>query len=121
MKIRKIVVDASYILDILFPDEKIQRLPKEKMIAPTLLEYEVVNAIKMGVVRKRIPESVGQELIKEWLGWKIEYHNIDVAAVMRLALATQLSVYDASYLWLAKEQGVGLLTWDKRLLQQTNA
>jgi len=116
MKVRKIVVDASYILDILFPDEKIQRLPKEKMIAPTLLEYEVVNAIKMGVVRKRITESVGQELIKEWLEWKIEYHNIDVAAVMRLALATHLSVYDASYLWLAKEQGVGLLTWDKRLM-----
>lgn len=117
MKSRVVVTDASYILDILFPDEKISNFPEEKIIAPTLLRYEIVNAIKMAVVRKRISQKVGLTLIKEWQGWKIEYHDVDLEEVMKLALATDLSVYDACYLWLAKEKGAELLTFDKKLVK----
>jgi len=115
MKSRAVVIDASYVLDILFPDEKMCELPKEKMIAPTLLRYEVVNAIKMANVRKRISQNVGLELIKEWQSWKIEYQDVDLAAAMKLAITTDLSVYDASYLWLAREKKAKLLTFDKKL------
>lgn len=115
MKSKAVVIDASYVLDILFPDEKMCEFPKEKIIAPTLLRYEVTNAIKMAVVRKRISQSVGLELIKEWKSWKIEYQDVDQTAVMKLAITTDLSVYDASYLWLAREKRATLLTFDKKL------
>jgi len=115
MKNKAVVIDASYILDVLFPDEKIKELPKVKLVAPTLLQYEIVNAIKMAVVRKRIGQNVGRELIKEWQNWRIDYQEVDLTAVMNLALSNDLSVYDASYLWLAKEKKAKLLTWDKKL------
>lgn len=119
MKSKTVVADASYILDILFPDEKISNLPEGKIVAPTLLRYEVVNAIKMAVVRKRVSQVVGLELIKEWKNWKIEYQDVDLEEVLKLALGTGLSVYDACYLWLAKEKKTKLLTFDKKLVELT--
>jgi predicted nucleic acid-binding protein len=41
--------------------------------------------------------------------------TIDQGAVVRLASTTGLSSYDASYLWLARDLGVALITLDRRL------
>jgi predicted nucleic acid-binding protein len=45
----------------------------------------------------------------------IEEVTVDHAAVVEIALATRLTAYDASYLWLARELGAELVTLDGAL------
>lgn len=121
MRTKRVGVDASYVLGMLFPDEKTSTLPKKRMVAPALLEYEVVNAIKMAVVRRRIDDELAGELIREYKSWKIEYKTVELNGILEVALEHKLSVYDASYLWLAKELKTELLTWDKKLAKLVSA
>lgn len=121
MKTKSTVVDASYILDLLLPDEKKLGVELLHAIAPQLLVFEVTNAIKMAVVRKRITTHVAHILIKEFEGWKIKLLDIQPNEVLSLAIEKDLAVYDASYLWLAREQKVELRTWDKKLKNAASA
>ena len=41
--------------------------------------------------------------------------SIDFDSIARLATATRLTAYDASYLWLARDLGIELITLDNRL------
>jgi predicted nucleic acid-binding protein len=115
MKTRWVVVDASYVLDLLLPDEKKIGTKLIHAIAPQLLVFEVTNAIKMAVVRKRITSSIANVLLKEFEGWKIRLMDVRANEVLELALEKDLSVYDASYLYLAEKMKCELLTWDKKL------
>lgn len=45
----------------------------------------------------------------------IRLHIPDIEAVFELARTHNLTAYDASYLWLAKELGANLVTLDKEL------
>ncbi len=45
------------------------------------------------------------------------WERVDHAGVFVLALDTGLSGYDASYLWLARDLDVPLLTFDRRLTE----
>jgi predicted nucleic acid-binding protein len=45
----------------------------------------------------------------------IDERSVNHAGVVRLAEAHRLSAYDASYLWLARDLNVDLVTLDKRL------
>jgi predicted nucleic acid-binding protein len=99
----------------LLPDEKSPKSVKEQLIAPELLVYEVVNALKTSVRRKRITDDIAQQLLHEFESWNIQYLKIDNESVLNLAIAEELSGYDASYLCLAKKMKCKLLTWDKKL------
>jgi hypothetical protein len=46
----------------------------------------------------------------------LRWVEVDHAAVVRIALAANLSTYDASYLQLARALGAPLLTFDQKLL-----
>jgi predicted nucleic acid-binding protein len=48
-------------------------------------------------------------------GPRLETLDVDHKAVVDLALQTGLTTYDASYLWLAKDLGVVLVTLDRQL------
>lgn len=115
MKVKSVVVDASYVLDLLLPDETRAMTELTHAVAPQLLVFEVTNAIKMAVVRKRVTAKVAIALLNEFEGWKIKLLDVSASEVLELALVSDLSVYDASYLWLAREQKAELLTWDKKL------
>ncbi len=45
----------------------------------------------------------------------------DHAAILRLAKQTNLTAYDASYLWLAQQFGAELVTLDRRLATAARA
>jgi predicted nucleic acid-binding protein len=45
----------------------------------------------------------------------IEIMAVEYGAVVALAETTGLTAYDASYLWLARLLGAGLITLDRRL------
>jgi predicted nucleic acid-binding protein len=111
----KIVVDASYILSFLFPDENfIDEIPG-KMFAPQLLDYEIANALRSAVIRKRISQELAIKLLEEYQTFPITKKTVDFSKVLELSIKSQISTYDASYLVLAKDLDLELLTFDTQL------
>jgi len=45
----------------------------------------------------------------------LEEVDVPVEALLEVAEASRLTVYDAAYLWLARETGLPLVTLDRRL------
>jgi predicted nucleic acid-binding protein len=121
MKTKKFVLDTSYAISWLMPDEESPKLIYDRLIAPELLVFEVINALKTCVRSKRITPDIAQQLLREFESWDISYFKIENKSVLKLAVELELSGYDASYLWLAKEQKAELLTWDKKLKKLTSA
>ena len=120
-----VVVDASCILSRLLPDEKVktrfssyfQRFSHGSLIfiAPKLLRYEVANALRSATIQKRIDESIGEELLIEFLKLPILYLEDDVVDTYKVAIELNLSIYDAVYVWLAKKKHIPLLSLDENL------
>jgi predicted nucleic acid-binding protein len=113
------VVDASALAALLFGEpagEAIaKRLDNGRLVAPTLLGYELANVC---VVKcRRYPEKREALLaafgMRGWLG--VEQVDVDHAAAATLALSTGLTLYDASYLWLARHLKAELVTLDRQL------
>ncbi len=85
------------------------------MLGHTLLAYELTHvACKKCRARPdeavRVASQLSNALIltDRWL-------EVDADEVLVLALVWGLSAYDASYLWLAGELGMPLVTFDRRL------
>ena len=53
--------------------------------------------------------------------FQIEIREVPFDAVVALAVATDLTAYDASYLWLARTLNAELVTLDRRLEQAASA
>lgn len=123
----RIVVDACVALKWQFRDEfeteqAIQMLMdfihgKIELISPNLFAYEIVNAINIAVIKKRMSEKEGLDAINDILS--IGVNLIDFAGFVerafRLARIYNRSVYDCAYLALAEEEGCKIYTADKRL------
>lgn len=123
-----VVVDASVVLAELLPDETNLNFSKYFdglvnleviMFAPQLLKYEFANSLKSAVLRKRVTPKNSEKILKVFLGLAIKYEEIDYGEALKKSVKYNLSYYDASYLQLAKEKGVKLLSFDKRLVNLT--
>jgi len=122
----RIVVDASAVLSFIFPDEStpkgvltaFRKASKNLIVltAPTLLCYEIGNAIRSAVKQKRINKLTATSIIEIFYQLKIVYLDPNINDIIFLSLKYNLSFYDASYLSLAKEKNAKLLTLDKKLL-----
>jgi predicted nucleic acid-binding protein len=113
------VVDASAIVALLFDEltrEKIaSRLRDATLSAPTLIEYEVANACLKKI---RAAPAERQTLLEAFSlldSLSISLVAVDLDAAIVLAERTKLSLYDASYLWLARAFGAELVTLDDKL------
>ncbi|KKS80662.1 MAG: PilT protein domain protein [Candidatus Beckwithbacteria bacterium GW2011_GWA2_43_10] len=120
---KSIVVDASFILAFLLPDETFpaealfDELEKEEIqfFSIPLLPFEVLNSIKIAIRRKRLKVNLANRLVKKFFELKIELLPINYHESFLLAVKNDLTVYDAGYLWLAKNKKVKLQTLDKQL------
>lgn len=120
------IIDASVLLCAIFPDEaqpQAQALlyahvaGKAPLKAPTLFIYEVSNAIWQAERRSRITPTQAREMIEAVRGLRIQFVNLNIGEMLPLARQFHLSVYDASYLSLAKQTGESFITADERLYQ----
>jgi predicted nucleic acid-binding protein len=113
------VVDASAVAAILFnePDaDAIQRrLAGQQLAAPHLIALEIANICATRARREPNRQDALLALLPVFEGFNIRQHPVDTAGVLRLALATRLTPYDAAYLWLARHLGAPLVTLDARL------
>ncbi len=119
------VIDSSALLPYFLPDEKLPFSIKStinkfinnriSLIAPSILKYEIGNALKSSVKRKRLNNIDAEKIYSSFLNFPIQYLSPNYSDTMTLSLKYDLSYYDASYLCLAQEQKAKLLTLDKKL------
>lgn len=123
-KTTQVVVDASYALAYLLPDEKNKVIDKTfiahengeiECISTVLLPFEVGNSLRVAVLRKHIGDVDAKQLMNQFMKLQIQIFPIIAEEVFALALQGKLTMYDAGYLWLALEKELSILTIDKQL------
>jgi predicted nucleic acid-binding protein len=118
------IVDASVILSAFFPDEdqaQAQALIREhvmgrvELVAPTLLVYEVTNAVVQAQRRGRISDAQAENILTSFEGLGIALRPVTWQKMLPLAQRFERSAYDAAYLALAEIAERPLITGDRRL------
>ena len=126
----RIVLDSSIILGWLLIDERTDNLAilfnsildqSIEIIAPTLLPYEVVNALRSAIVRKRLLLNNAQKLTSKFEQLHCQLlPNQNLDTLVRLANDLEISAYDAAYVALAKKLNAPLYTLDEKLHKKVN-
>lgn len=113
-----IVVDSSMVCAVLFDEpERTQaehRLLGRHLLAPRLLDYEVVS-VAVKKFRRGMPGPVVERALADYRAQGIEFADTAADAQFALAQRYELSSYDAAYLWLAAALKVPLATFDRKL------
>lgn len=127
---KRIVIDASVVLKWFLADEEYSQsalalLDKYvsfelEIVASSLLEYEVLNGLFIAKKRGRIEQEKVMMAVEGFLSLEIEQKNISsiYQKVMHFSEAYNLTVYDASYLGVADEEGIELVTADRTLFSK---
>src|SRR5919106_2047367 len=113
------VVDASVLAAVAFQeprfDEAVTLLEGMELHAPTLLAYELTSvARKKALLYPSLVRALAANL-EDALSTDVQWAGVDHGEVLALALATGLSTYDASYLYLALTLNVPIVTFDQGL------
>lgn len=124
--INSYVIDSSFILAYLLPDEKSQdaqklfdRLKQESIMlfAPCILPFEVFNGIQTAIMRKRVAPQLAKKLQKQFLRIAVRTKEVNLMNVSFVAQKHLLTIYDASYVYLSESLNIPLLTRDNKLLK----
>ena len=113
------VVDASAMGALLFGESKAEEVAKvmkdAHLAAPALLRFEMASICLKKIVAHPELETQLMSTFDLFNRFAIDTVQVDHRATVTLAMATGLTTYDASYLWLAKELKGELITLDERL------
>jgi len=113
------VVDASVLAAIIFEEPRAAEasalIQGVELHAPQLLAYELTHVAQRKsrvypAQREAIEKALEAALLTD-----IQWSEVDHVVILRLALETGLTTYDASYLYQAQSLGLDLVTFDQRL------
>ena len=95
----------------------LERLAHGEMLVPSLFWYELANVLIVNERRGRTDGERAAQAIERirTLRIRTDDSDADLSSAMDLARAHRLTVYDASYLELARRYGAALATLDLRL------
>jgi predicted nucleic acid-binding protein len=116
-----VVVDTSALAALVFAEvgfESVARqLEGQVMHAPTLIDYELASVALKKL--RRVPANAAAVVAALETARQIPLARIqpDMVQVVALAVATNLTPYDASYLWVARTLGLKLVTLDRALAE----
>jgi predicted nucleic acid-binding protein len=114
-----VVIDASAAAAVLFAEPGSEalrrRLHGHALFAPRLIEYELATVAWKKMRRSPAFDMAILEMLADAARLNLTHEDPDVTEVLLLALATGLTPYDASYLWLARQRGLPLVTLDAAL------
>lgn len=122
--IRTYIIDSSFMLAHLFPDEKVKKVDeffidfsrgRIELHSTQLLPFEVANGLKSAYLKKRVDLSLATELLDTFFLINITFMPVSFHDTLSIATKGGLTAYDASYICLAKQSHFPLLTLDKRL------
>jgi predicted nucleic acid-binding protein len=110
------VVDAGVLVDLFAHDLDPERLGVEALVAPHLIDSEVLNVLRRMVGRGRLTASQGDLAVAAFMAFELVRLSADVFRPRMWELRDDLSAYDATYVALAESIGAtALLTTDARL------
>lgn len=124
---RRVVLDASVVLKWYLVDEEygqkaldllLQYVSNElEILAPSLLEYEVVNGLFVAQKRGRIKDEKLLTAIEGFIDLEIKFKNLSHfhSKIMHYCNVYHRSVYDSSYLAIADVEGITMITSDEGL------
>ena len=119
-----IVVDCSYTMAMVMPDEtrprNLERALEGRLLAPMLWPFEVANVLRNVVRRGRLAEPDVSALCARLEAYEIEVQGGGDAGVRQRYGSAQthgLTAYDAAYLELALQRRCQLATLDSRLAE----
>jgi predicted nucleic acid-binding protein len=118
------VVDASALAALLFGEPEGEaiagRLGEARLVAPALLGFDLANICL--IKTRRHPDQATALTAAFGLRHRLGVEEMtDHDDVLELAAQTGLTVYDASYLWLARQLGAELVTLDRQLERAATA
>ncbi len=114
------VIDACAVAALLFGEPEAQlvaeKLGDSHLVTPTLFHYELANICWKKI--RRHPEKRDALLEAHALVNQMEIEEVEISIAEALLLADRenLTVYDASYLWLSRRLGYELVTLDGDLI-----
>ncbi len=118
------VVDASAMAALLFGEPKAEEVAEvlegAHLAAPALLRFEMASVCLKKIVAHPELEIQLMSAFDLLTRFAINTVQVDYRATVTLAMATGLTTYDASYLWLAKELKGELITLDEKLFKMIN-
>ena len=85
------------------------------LYAPGLMAYELTHIAQKKSAQSPDRFSAFQEALETALLMDIRWRDVRHSAVLRLALETGLTTYDACYLYQSRLLGAELATFDERL------
>lgn len=127
--INSYVIDSSFILAHLLPDEKSQnvqrlfdRLKQEPitLFAPYIFPFEVFNGIQTAIIRKRLAPKLAKELQEQFIKITVNLQEVDLMDTSSIAQKHLLTIYDSSYIYLSENLKIPLLTLDNKLIKLTS-
>ncbi|KGJ72467.1 hypothetical protein GY21_15160 [Cryobacterium roopkundense] len=115
-----IVVDCAAVVDALTAlagtEELRARLAEEELHAPSLLDYEVVSALRGLTLAGYLSADRAQDLLTDFEDVPIQrWPSADALRRRAIQLRDNVSAYDAAYVVLAEALDCPLLTRDVRL------
>lgn len=119
-----IVVDSAALVDALGgirdADALRDQLAREDLHAPTLVDFEVVSALRRLTLTGALGGERAEDLLADFEDLVIRrWPFIDPFRRRALALRHNLSAYDAAYVTLAEVLACPLVTRDGRLARST--
>ena len=120
---KSFIIDASFVLSFLLDETNVEvesffkkyAQGEINFIAPSLIKYEVGNGLRTKVMRKQLKKDEAEKLYDYFLGLEIQEENSDFNQILDLAIKKNLSFYDASYISLAKDLSLQILSLDRDL------
>ena len=117
------VVDASVLAALVFGEKRAREarvaLGRDRLYAPKLMGYELAHvAVKKIGNQPEQKENILKALDLA-LRLEIQWVDVDLSAVAKLAIGKGLTAYDASYLYVSSSLGIPLLTFDEKLLSRS--
>ena len=119
-----IVVDSAAVVDALTAGDGIEALSaalsENELHAPSLLDYEVVSALRSKIFRGELSTMRAADALTDFEDLRVErWPATDALRRRALELREDVSAYDAAYIALAEALSCPLVTRDVRLSRTT--
>jgi predicted nucleic acid-binding protein len=116
-----IVIESSAMVDALVDEpanpDLLALLADEELHAPALLDFEVASALRGHALGGRLDQVRLEEAIEDFTGLRIERHQMTDLLAHILDLRENFTVYDATYVILARALEAPLVTADTKMTE----